>query len=71
MLQISCCKRLTTILMVVMLAGCASEQARKEGLALLDQGRYEEGLARLEAAAKEFPDDLSFRTALKNHRDMV
>jgi general secretion pathway protein D len=59
------------LLLALLLAGCATEQARKDALAMLDQGRYEEGLAKLEQAAKEYPDDLSFRTALRNNREMA
>ena len=31
------------------LAGCAADQARREGQALIDEGRYEEGLAKFGA----------------------
>ncbi len=64
-------KWIAPLLLTVMLVGCAAEKARQEGLTLLDQGHYEEGLAKLEQASKEYPDDLSFRTAIKNNRDMA
>ncbi|HTY98507.1 MAG TPA: tetratricopeptide repeat protein, partial [Rhodocyclaceae bacterium] len=55
--------------LLALLAACANDQARKDSIALLDQGQYEEGLAKLEQSGKENPDDLSYRTALKNYRD--
>jgi len=61
--------RVLALLLALLLSGCAQEQMRRDGMALIDQGRYEEGLAKLQEAAAEYPRDLSFRTAIKNYRD--
>ena len=37
----------------MLLAGCAAEQAFREGKTLVSEGRMEEGLLRLEQAVKE------------------
>ena len=53
-----------------MVLGCAAgSQQQKEGMILLDQGRYEEGLAKLDEAIRLGPDDLSYRTALLTQRE--
>jgi general secretion pathway protein D len=46
------------------LAGCASDAALREAQALMDEGRYEEGLARLNAAARQSPNEPSFRATI-------
>jgi general secretion pathway protein D len=64
--------RLVAILAVATLWGCATgSHEHKEGLALLDQGRYEEGLAKLDQATRLGPDELSFRTTLLTQRERV
>ena len=63
---------LTVTLLVASLWGCAAgSQQHKEGLALLDQGRYEEGLAKLDEATRLGPEQLSYRTALLTQRERV
>ena len=52
-------------------AGCASERLYREGVGLVDAGQYEEGLARLQEAAKESPRDLQYRTALQRQREAI
>ncbi len=47
--------------MIVALAGCAGEQAHRNGLNQIAEGRFDEGLASLEAASKEAPDNIQFR----------
>ncbi len=59
------------LLAVTLLGGCAGERLHREGMELLDQGRSEEGLAKLEAASKAEPGSLSYRTALMRNREMV
>ncbi|MBS1191794.1 MAG: secretion type protein [Rhodocyclaceae bacterium] len=51
------------------LAGCASDLAYREGLGLMDEGRYEEGLARLDAAVAASPAEPRFRAALALQKD--
>ncbi|WP_061288614.1 secretin N-terminal domain-containing protein [Azotobacter vinelandii] len=54
----------------VLLSGCAGQPA-KEGIALIDQGRYEEGLAQLAEAAHRAPDDTGVQIALATQRALA
>lgn len=54
-----------------MLAGCAGQQLHREGMALLNEGRVEEGLAKLDEAAKADPANYSYRTALLRNREQA
>lgn len=63
---------LAAVLAAASLLGCAAGyQQHKEGLVLLDQGRYEEGLAKLDEATKLGPEHLSYRTTLLTQRERV
>ncbi|HXD43407.1 MAG TPA: secretin and TonB N-terminal domain-containing protein [Ramlibacter sp.] len=53
------------------LAGCAADQARREGQSLIDEGRYEEGLAKLNAAAAQSPNEPSLRAAAALQQERV
>ncbi|MDP3514711.1 MAG: tetratricopeptide repeat protein [Sulfuritalea sp.] len=46
---------------ILTLYGCAGQMAHREGMQLLADGRLEEGLAALERAATEAPDNSEFR----------
>ena len=59
------------VLAALLLAGCAGQQANREGLALMAEGRAEEGLARLEAATREAPRNLAYRTDLMRSREQT
>jgi general secretion pathway protein D len=59
------------LLVAVMAAGCAGQKLHREGLALMDEGRAEEGLAKLEQASKAAPENLSFRTAWMRNREQT
>lgn len=59
------------LLIAALLSGCAGEREHREGMTLLDQGRYEEGLAKLEAASKAQPDNVEYRSALKRNRELA
>lgn len=61
-------RRFGLILFLALLGGCAGEMAYREGQALLDEGRWEEGLARMEQAAGQAPVDSRFRVGLINRR---
>ncbi|SEP61410.1 general secretion pathway protein D [Azotobacter beijerinckii] len=58
------------LLGVVLLSGCAG-QPSKEGIELIDQGKYEEGLAQLAEAAHRNPEDPSVQIALTTQRTRV
>lgn len=55
---------------LVMLAGCAGNAVR-EGVELIDEGQYEEGLATLEEAARAAPRDTRTQMALTTQRGRV
>lgn len=59
------------LLLIGLLGGCAAEKIHREGLALLDEGRYEEGLTKLQEAVKEDPDNTSYRIALRRNREQT
>lgn len=54
-----------------LLSGCAAEKLGREGQLLIDEGRYEEGLSRLQEAARANPDDVSYRAALARNRERI
>ena len=62
---------MSMLLVASLLAGCAGQRIHREGLTLLDEGRVEEGLAKLEEASKAEPDNMSYRTALVRNREQV
>ena len=56
-------------LVVLLLVGCAAQKLQREGLALIEQGRYEQGLQKLEKATKESPNDVTLKMDLYNGRE--
>lgn len=56
------------LILLVALAGCASDRLHREATGLLEQGRTEEGLVKLQEAAKAKPDDFMLRTELIRQR---
>lgn len=52
----------------VALAGCGTSAARKDGQALINEGQYEAGVAKLEEALKENPRDTELNIALVQGR---
>ena len=56
------------VLMLVGLAGCATN-ALREGQQLIDDGRYEDGLATLEQGIREAPRDSRLRMTLSTQRE--
>lgn len=59
------------LLAASLMGGCASDKLQREGQALLDRGRYEEGLAKLQEAAKANPDDVPVHAALARNREQI
>ncbi|MDO9052969.1 MAG: cohesin domain-containing protein [Gallionella sp.] len=49
------------MLLVAMLYGCAAERLNREGLKQIEQGNFEEGVAKLDQAAKSDTSDLHYR----------
>jgi general secretion pathway protein D len=59
-------RRLAAALLLLLLAGCMSNPKLEQGRALLAQGKIEDGVAKLEQAAAEAPDNLEIRSMLAN-----
>ena len=62
-------QRLAVLLFSAALAGCAADRIHRQGLDALDHGSYEEGVAKLEQAAKEDPNNLSYRLDLRARKE--
>ena len=60
--------RILCCVMLMLLAACAGERYHREGLNLLAEGKPEEGLASLERAVKEVPDNVQFRSDFLSRR---
>ena len=58
-------------LTIGLLAGCAAEHLHRDGLAAIDQGHYQEGIAMLEQAAQSDPNNATYRLDLKARREAV
>lgn len=56
---------------VVVLGGCAAERLNRDGLNLIAEGRYEEGVSKLEQATKSDPSDLQYRMQFISKRESV
>jgi general secretion pathway protein D len=61
---------LKCLLLVFLLAGCAAQQAFKEGQQLVDSGKDEEGLAQMEKASKLDPGNSEYRSQYFKRREM-
>jgi general secretion pathway protein D len=57
--------------MVAVLAGCAARQLHQDGVSLINEGRYELGLGKLEEAVKRDNADTQFRMSLYANRERV
>lgn len=64
-------RALLAFLVIGLLVGCAAEKMNREGLALIDEGRYEEGIGKLQEAVKAEPDNVSYRVALRRNREQT
>lgn len=62
------CRWLGCVMLILLLAACASEHYHDEGLRLFKEGKPEEGLAKLEQAVKDSPDNIAFRSDLIHRR---
>ena len=62
---------LALALLPLLLIGCAAERTRQEGITLLENGRYEEGMAKLEEATREAPTEQLYRATLIAARERV
>jgi general secretion pathway protein D len=56
---------------LVLLAGCAADRLHREGLAAIDKGDYEAGVAKLDQAVQSDPHNMGYRLYLAARRDAV
>ena len=63
--------RCCVLAMAAVLAGCAAQQLHQDGLSLIDGGRYEQGLSKLEEAVKTDGSDVRLRMSLYGSRERV
>jgi general secretion pathway protein D len=61
--------RLAVLLAAAILAGCAAERVHRDGLDALEHGDYEAGIAKLEQAVREAPDNLTYRLDLRARKE--
>jgi general secretion pathway protein D len=55
-------------ILILLLAGCVTNPNLDQGRALIAQGKIEEGVAKLQQAAHDEPDNLEIRTTLANQK---
>ena len=72
-MKIADAKRMGVIaaLLTSLLAGCAGYQLHNDGLALLAEGRAEEGVTKLAEASQAAPDNVSYRVDLLRSREQT
>lgn len=58
-----------TILILALLGGCAGERLHRDGLAAIERGEYESGVALLNQAVQNDPHNMTFRLDLQARRD--
>jgi len=63
------CSAVLVLTTLLVLAGCASDVALKQGEKMIAEGKPREGLAQLQQAMQAHPDDLRLRTAYLRQRD--
>ncbi len=60
---------LASIVLAAVLAGCATDQTFQNGKLMIENGRIEEGLQQVNAAAKANPQNIEYRTYYVRSRD--
>lgn len=61
--------RFAVVILLILAAGCAAHTALIEGRNLIEQGRTEEGIRRLEQGVKENPNNIEYRAVYLRERD--
>ncbi len=64
-------RHLTISILALALCACATPQAYQEGLALLDKGQVEQGLAKLEEASRKEPGNAEYRIGLLSRKASI
>ena len=63
-------RKWVVVVSLVLVSGCAAHTALLDGRRLIDQGRMEEGIGRLEQGVKANPDDVMLRNYYERTRDL-
>lgn len=63
-------KRIVLLMLLALPAGCATDSALTQGQNLIDQGRMEDGIRRLEQGSKAHPDSYELRAFYQRYRDL-
>jgi general secretion pathway protein D len=63
-------KRILLLMLLALPAGCATDSALTEGLNLIDRGRMEDGIRRLEQGSKAHPDSYDLHAYYVRYRDL-
>ncbi len=69
MMKVSVRTIVGTVLGATLLFGCAASQLHRKGVADIDRGNYEDGVAELSAAVQSSPDNLSYKLDLAARRE--
>ncbi len=64
-------KNAVAAVLALLLAACAGQRSYEEGIGLIEQGKVEDGLARIEEAIKLAPENRQYRAALYRERDAI
>jgi general secretion pathway protein D len=63
--------RVHVLALAVLLSACAGPRAYQDGSALLDQGKFEQGLAKMEEAVRQDPTNAEYRMGLLNRKASI
>ncbi|MBC8007535.1 MAG: general secretion pathway protein GspD [Prolixibacteraceae bacterium] len=63
-------KRIALLIFLALPAGCATDSALTQGRNLIDQGRMEDGIRRLEQGTKAHPGSYELRSYYQRYRDL-
>ena len=62
-------RAILSLVVLALLSGCAAERLEREGMSLLDSGKPEEGLSKLDQASALEPANADYRSTLLRQRD--
>jgi general secretion pathway protein D len=62
-------QRLVVISLAVIIGGCVADRLHREGLNEVNQGELEDGIAKLEAAVKADPNNLTYRLDMRARKE--
>ena len=68
-MRISVYGRYGAVMVLMLLAGCAAERLHRQGLAAIDRGDYETGVADLRQALEQDPSNIAYRLDYEARRD--